>query len=465
MNAPGPRIDFDARRVTVMGLGHFGGGAGAARYLLDRGARVTITDLRPAAELSASLKALEGTEPVLVLGEHRMEDFTTADLVVASPAVPWDSPYLQAAREAQVPVETEITLFLAACPCRRLIGVTGSNGKTTTTSMLGEIFTRAGRTTWVGGNLGGSLLPHLSEMSPNDTVVLELSSFQLQYTASAGRPFGVAVLLNLTPNHLDRHGSMEAYEKAKLGIFAGQGPDDTAVLNADDPRVARLAPTARTVFFSQTLDLPEGFLLYRDTLLRRHDHIDEVLCLSDELKLRGRHNRANALAAAAAAHSAGASAKEIGQGLRAFRPVPHRLEFVAEVKGVAFYNDSIATTPESALAALDSFTEPVVLIAGGYDKGVPLKALADRIARSAAAAVFLGQIGPSLEEQVAARATHPPLDRARSMDEAVDRAFALAPPGAVVLLSPATASYDMFRDFEERGEAFRRAVTRLGRHR
>jgi UDP-N-acetylmuramoylalanine--D-glutamate ligase len=442
-----------------MGLGLFGGGLGAARFCVARGARVTVTDLRSAEELGPSLDELAGADLALRLGGHDEDDFTGADLVVASPAVPPASTYLAAARAAGVPVITEITLFLSHCAAECVLGITGSNGKTTTTAMTGEILSRLGRT-HVGGNIGRSLLPSVDDIRPGDFVVLELSSFQLEYVREQAGPLTVAALLNLTPNHLDRHGTLEDYARAKAGIFVRQDPTHTAVLNADDPRTRDLGAElpSRVVHFSLDENLAEGFLLRGDVLVRREGGKDEEILPSEALGLRGRFNRANALAAAACAHSAGADTARIAEGLRAFRAVPHRLEPVGEVRGIRFFNDSVATTPESTVAALRSFEEPLVLIAGGYDKGLPLEILAREIGTAGAGLVVLGPVGEKL-----AGLADPAGDvvRASDMEEAVDRAFERARPGGVVLLSPGAASYDMFLNFQQRGEAFRRAVRRL----
>ena len=461
---PADPIDVRGRAVTVMGLGLFGGGVGAARFCARAGARVTVTDLRGVDELAPSLAALADCDVTLRLGGHDEADFTAVDLVVASPAVPDTSPYLAAARAAGVPVETEITLFLSRCPSRSVVAVTGSNGKTTTTAMVGAILARTDRPVHVGGNIGVSLLETLDRMGPDDHVVLELSSFQLEYVGRNRHRIPVAALLNLTPNHLDRHGTMDAYGRAKMGLFAGQEAVDTAVLNADDPWVAGRGEdlAARRVWFSLHPELEQGFVLSREWLVNRTESGDLPFLASRDLPLRGRFNRANALAAAACARAAGASFEAVGQGLLHFKAVPHRLELVAEVQDVRFYNDSVSTTPESAQAALGAFDEPRVIIAGGYDKGLPLEDLARDVAAARAETILMGPVGDRLGELLAEAGWGDHVDRAADMADAVKRAFARSSPGGVVLLSPGAASFDMFRNFQERGEAFRAAVRALG---
>ncbi len=459
------RRSYGGMKVTVMGLGLLGGSIGAARYLARNGARVTATDLRGEEVLRPSIQALSGLGVEFRLGGHRMEDFTSADLVVASPAVPRKSGHLAAAAAAGVPVETEITLFMDACPSRNFIGITGSNGKTTTTAMVGNILAHSGQRTFVGGNIGGSLLDRIGEISPGDAVVLEISSFQLEYFRDTGLVMGIAALLNVTPNHLDRHGTMEEYEAAKAAVFSRHTEAHFAVLNAEDPVVARIAAPLRSrrMLFGLDPSMGEGFVLAGDSLVHRTARGDVPFLPSAGLRLRGAFNRANALAAAACAFAAGAGYGAIADGLASFRPVPHRLEFVAEKDGLKYYNDSIATTPESAVAALNSFAEPLVLIAGGSDKGIPLDGLAAEIARIRPSVVLIGALARRLGDLIS---RSPGGGAVRVLYEdglegAVIRAREICPPGGVVLLSPGAASFDMFRNFEHRGEEFRRIVRGL----
>ena len=447
------------RRVLVMGLGLFGGGVGAVRHLLREGARVTVTDLRPADELPESLKALEGCPVAFKLGGHDEEDFRSADLVVANPAVPRFSSYLQVAEAAGVPVTTEICLFLERCPAP-VVGVTGTSGKTTTTSLLAAMFRRCDSRTLMGGNIGGSLLERLDEIAPDTPVVLELSSFQLDRLGDLPWSPQVAVVTNFAPNHLDVHGSLEAYRNAKRQIVAHQGRGDVAVLNRDDPEVAGWADSGgeRCVAFSLEKGLEAGVVLQGGDICHTLGREKRTVCPSALLRLPGRHNLANALAASAAALCRGVSEGEIADVLGRFSGVEHRLEEVAEMDGVTYYNDSIATSPDRTRVALEAFSGRVVLIAGGYDKGLGYDELGPAIGRKVSHLILLGKTADAIAASVPEGA--PTLiHRVASLEDAVSTASDLSRRGDVVLLSPASASYDMFRNFEERGGRFKRLVT------
>ncbi len=439
-----------------MGLGLFGGGVGAARFFASRGARVTVTDLRTADQLRESVAALEGTGVELRLGGHREEDFTGADLVLVNQAVPPDSPWLRLARS----LETETNLFFKLCPAKRVVGVTGSNGQTTTTALIGEILKRGPRRVWVGGNIGAPLLEHVDDIAPDDVVVLELSSFQLEYLDPIARSPRVAVVMNLTPNHLDRHGTMEAYAAAKRAIVAHQGEGDWKVLNADDPVVSGFASPSRTATFSRRggADVVgrDGRVAWR--LLGREGAIDVA-----SRRLPGDFNLENMAAAAAASRLAAPEWEgwkaASAEALVSFPGVEHRLEFAGESGGVKYYNDSIATNPESTLAALDTLPGPFVLIAGGYDKKLPFEALGRKVAERVRVAVLLGQTAEAIARSIPPAAPTE-VRRAGSFDEAVALAREAARPGDTVLLSPACASLDMFRHFAERGRRFKELITR-----
>ncbi len=434
-------------RVTVMGLGLFGAGVGVTKYLCRAGAHVTVTDLKDPHELRESVAELAGWPVDLHLGEHREEDFSTADLVVVSPAVPPSSPWLSLAAS----LETELNLFFKLCPARTIYGITGSNGKTTTTSLVGEILGRGPRRTWVGGNIGISLLDVVDEISPDDVVVLELSSFQLENLAPLRRSPHVSVVLNLTPNHLDRHGSMADYVAAKQVIVRHQGPDDIRVLNADDSAVRAFAG-GRTRWFGRTGD-SDGARIDDEVIHHGVESLDVA-----HRRLRGRfhlHNMAAAVAATADAFPGWADAAR--DVLVSFGGVEHRLEYVADVDGVTFYDDSIATTPERTLAALDTLTGPLVILLGGYDKQLPFAELGRRVAERCRVAVVFGQTADALVEAFG-DARDLEVVRATSFEEAVALARAAARPGDSVLLSPACASYGMFRNFTERGRRFKELV-------
>ena len=448
------------RAVTVMGLGLFGGGLGAARYFARHGARVTVTDLKGADALAPSIQALEGLPITFHLGGHDAADFTAAEIVAVSPAVPKTSPYLRMAEKAGAEITSEMNLFLQRCPAP-IVGVTGSSGKSTTTALLGEMLSRAGPVR-VGGNIGKSLLDDLEEIRPDETVVLEVSSFQLEDAARIAWSPKVAVVTNIAPNHLDRHGTLAAYIEAKKNILRFQTADGIAVLNADDDEVRGWQADARgrVVFYSKCEALSEGVFADGPEAVFRLGDREERVDVAGRMKLRGSHNLWNVVAAAAAARLLGVAPGEIAEAVAAFEPLPHRLQPVGMRGGVLFVDDSKATTPEAAALALAAFTEPVVLIAGGYDKGSDPQVMVEAICRRAKAVVLIGATAGALERRIGAGG--PVVERAEGLEEAVTRAAALAEAGDVVLLAPGHASWDMFDNYEQRGDVFRQSVPGLG---
>jgi len=464
--------DFAGLSVTVMGLGLFGGGVGAARWLASRGARVTVTDLKDAAELAESVAELAECDLTLHLGGHVTDDFTSADLVVANPAVHPDSEFLAAALSAGVPVTAEAEIVIRRCRELGLpvVGVTGSNGKSTTTAMIGSILAPRAL---VGGNIGGSLLGELDSATPaapgapGAPVVMELSSFQLHWLGEAGLSPHVAVVTNLAPNHLSWHGDVESYYAAKASILRNQAPGDFAVINHDDPESRMLddVGAGRRHAFSLE-ELPEGVdgaFLHEGAMLLRSGGELETIGPADILQVPGSHNVANALAAACAARvaGAGASASEIAAGLAAYGGLPDRMETIAFWGGVRYINDSVATTPESAAASLAATEGPVVLVAGGHDKGLAFAPMALAARRKVRAAVLTGDAAGRIGEALALSAPEAEIFRAEGVAQAAELAAGLAREGETVLLSPGCSSYDEFRNYRDRAAAFRRAVERL----
>lgn len=430
-------LDVRNKRVTVAGLGRFGGGTAVSRWLVGQGARVLVTDQAPAEKLAASLDGLKDLPVEYRLGEHRAEDFTSADVVVASPAVPPDNPFLSAARAAGVPVTTEIRLFVERCPAE-VVGVTGTKGKSTTTAMLGAVLSKRFKT-WVGGNIGRSLLPDLAEIDKTDVVVLELSSFMLHYLGDMRWSPHVAVVTMVAADHLEWHGSAHAYADAKRNILRFQRPDDFAVLNGEDPASTALAgaTAARVVTFGVS-DRPLFDLLPP-----------------------GRHNQLNAQAAYAAAALLGVTRDEARDALRQFPGLPHRLQLVHEANGVRYFNDSIATIPGAAVAALDSFPpRRVIQIVGGSDKGLPFTEMCNALVERAKAALCIGATGGTIAEMMSSAAQPAagtaPAYQCGDLATAMKLAKTIASAGDVVLLSPGCASYDQFVNFEERGDTFAR---------
>ncbi len=444
--------DWHDKRVTVMGLGRFGGGVGVTRWLAQNGAKVLVTDKAPADALRDSLDEIAGLDVELRLGEHVERDFRETDLVVVSPAVPDSSPFLQAARDARVPITTEINLFVERCPAR-CVGVTGSVGKSTITAMIGHVLERTltDRRVWVGGNVGRSLLEDLSEITADDLVVLELSSFQLARTPMVRWSPHVAIITNISPNHLDWHGTFEAYVAAKLAIVQFQDRNrDTVILGGDAALRrhfnARFGDVSGVWRYGLDGDTP---VAAREQQRWRWKDV--------QLGVPGRHNRENAAAALTVAHVLGVEADAAGAALATFAGLPHRLQRVAVRDGVAYYNDSKSTTPEAAITGMNALDAPLLIILGGYDKGIDLTAAAERAAKRAKFAACIGQTGPRLVEAV--RQAGGSAELFESLAAAVAACRQRAARGDAILLSPACASWDMFIDYRQRGEQFTRLAT------
>lgn len=452
-----PQRDYRALNVLVMGLGSFGGGLGVVKFLADRGARLLITDTRPAEKLSEALAQLQGIDGLrFKLGSHDEADFKSADLVVVNPAIRPDNRYLQMAREAGVPLTSEMNLFWQWNPAP-VVAVTGSNGKSTTTAMIHSMLQHSGRRAWLGGNIGISLLPQVDQIRNDDVVVLELSSFQLTDLDRLQVSPAVSVVTNFAPNHLDWHDSLDHYRWAKQTMLRWQRPSDVVVLNADDADVREWTGAGERLFFGSHDDGSEGVFgcPSGDAVVRYHG-TDVLLPVRNWLRLPGQHNLANASAAACAALRCGATYDGIQAGLEQYKPLPHRLQWVADVDGRSFYNDSLATTPESAIVALDAFQAPIVLLAGGYDKQVDLSAMAEAIGIQTKSVALMGQTAETIRELIrrnTASDCHVS-PKLTSLREAFDWAVAQSEPGDVILLSPGCASYDWFRNFADRGQQF-----------
>lgn len=423
------------RRVTLMGLGRHGGGSGAARFLATQGARLTISDAASDEALRTSLAELACFPGIEIhLGGHDPADFSAAnaDLVVVNPAVPWDHPCLAAARRAGVQITSEIELFLERCPAR-VIGVSGSNGKSTTCTMLFEILKRAGRRVWLGGNIGGSLLGELGAIRPSDLVVLELSSFQLAHLSAAARLPEIAVLTNCSANHLDWHRGYENYVAAKQRLLDAK----RVIVNHHDPGLAEwAAPLRRAIPPFPLGNLPP-------------------------LRVPGNHNRHNAACAAAAARAAGVETPSIDEALAEFAGLEHRIEFVAEIDGRHFYNDSKSTSPAATLAALDAMDHPTWLLLGGVSKGTDFRELAARAASRLQGACLFGAARDELEAAFRRQAPNLPLASEESLDKALTWCQQRSLPGDAIMLSPACASFDQFVDYCHRGRHFRELVNEI----
>tara|TARA_B100002003_G_C14132303_1_gene544542 strand:+ start:993 stop:2378 length:1386 start_codon:yes stop_codon:yes gene_type:complete len=451
---------FSGARVTVMGLGLFGGGVGVTRYLARHGARVTVTDLRNEEQLSESIQSLKDVPVTFHLGEHVEEDFCDADFVVVNPAVPENSPWLAKAKL----LESELNLFLKLCPSKRVVGVTGSNGKTTTTSLTGEMIRKAGESVYVGGNIGGSLLDSVDQMTPEDVIVLELSSFQLDQMRVLKRSPAVAGMLNLTPNHLDRHGTMENYVAAKRQIFSFQSEGDWKILNEDDEAVMAMSnvSSSSSLVFSLKSGTRSGARIEGESIRVTSEKGSWVIDTSGR-RIPGLFNLQNMAAATALSLAMVGGGDRWRKGVeevcQTFPGVPHRLEFVREKEGVRYYNDSIATSPESTMVALETLPGPIILLVGGYDKNLPMNVLADTIVKKAHVVVTYGRTGPRIADLIGDQG--PTVIREEGFESALRCAHENASVGDTVLLSPACASYDLFRNFAERGDRFRSWVSGL----
>jgi UDP-N-acetylmuramoylalanine--D-glutamate ligase len=449
-----PGINLQGKRVLVVGLARTG--LATSLFSAGQGAIVTATDEKPESELSEAAAKLRAAGVVLELGAHRPAPFLEQDLIVVSPGVPAKLPALEHARARHIPVWSEIELawrFLRG----KLIAITGSNGKTTTTSLVGHILETARIPTLVGGNIGVPLLSRVEFSTDSTVTVAEVSSFQLE-TIDLFRP-DIAVLLNITPDHLDRHASFEEYERAKLRMFENQLERDFAVLNADDQEVARRLPARPQVYwFSRQKRVAAGTFLRDNQIIFRSEGAETVLLRRDEIPLRGEHNVENVLAACSAAALAGADPAAIAAGVRSFAGVEHRLEFVAEIAGVKFYNDSKATNVDATLKAVEAFPRSLLIILGGKDKGGDFALLREPLKQRARLALLVGSAAEKIAVQLSDAV---PLERAGTLDRAVQVAFERARPGDTVLLAPACASFDQFENYEHRGRVFKKLVEQL----
>lgn len=453
--------ELAGKRVVILGLARQG--KALARFATQVGATVTVSDLRTKEQLQPALDELKDLPIEMVLGEHPESLLDDADLLAISGGVPTDLSIVKKARQMGIQLTNDSLEFMKRTPAT-VIGVTGSAGKTTTTALTGSMVEESGRRTWVGGNIGRPLITQLDKMSNEDVVVQELSSFQLELWTRSPQ---VAAVLNITPNHLDRHATMADYRDAKSNILRYQSAEDVAVLSADDPGAIALQEIVRGRLrkFSLEIDVEDGAFVRQGRVWMADGSKVWGLCTLDEIPLRGWHNVLNVLAASILADSVGVSIEAIRKAITSFTAIEHRLELVREIGGVQYVNDSIATAPERALAALDSFTEPIILLAGGRDKDMVWDEWANRVRQRVKAVVLFGELADFLrsllEEGEATTAEQPIITKAGSLDEAVIAASKMAQVGDVVLLAPGGTSFDGYVDFAERGEAFRRSVQNL----
>jgi UDP-N-acetylmuramoylalanine--D-glutamate ligase len=460
VNGTGKVDQLYGKKVAVLGFARQG--KALARWLPTIGARVVVSDARSAEKLADEVAEFPDVE--FVLGGHPESLLDGVDLLCLSGGVSVEVPIVQEAASRGIPLSNDAQLFIERCPAT-VIGITGSAGKTTTTTLTGEMLKRSERTTWVGGNIGDVLLDVLPSIESEHYVVMELSSFQLELMSRSPQ---TAAVLNITPNHLDRHGTMENYIRAKAQIVLHQVSNDVAVLGYDDAGSHNLKDVVNgdLVWFSGQNMVTDGAFMAGQRLLvagrSSKDGNPHIVCSREDISLRGDHNVLNVLAACAITGANGVAADVMEATVRDFKPVPHRLEVVRVINGVTYINDSIATAPERVVAALRSFNEPLILLAGGKDKQLPWEEMIRLALVKCRHIVAFGDAGDLVVETVGKVASQTDcVTRVQTLDEAVVSAASLAQPGDVVLLSPGGTSYDAYTDFAERGEHFRRLVMGL----
>jgi UDP-N-acetylmuramoylalanine--D-glutamate ligase len=448
-------MDVKGKRVLVVGLGK--SGVASSMFLQARGAKVTVSDAKAEEQLRGEIPGLLDKGIVVETGKHGERTFRDQDLIVVSPGVPNDVPQLQNARRLGIPVIGEIELS-ARYLQGQIIAITGSNGKTTTTTLTGEVIAAGGRKALVGGNIGTPAITFVEQSSPETWVVLEISSFQLE-TIETFRPH-IAAILNVTPDHLDRHGSMENYIAAKARIFENQSERDFAVLNADDATTASMGAglKSQVYWFSRRKEVERGAFVRGGRIVFRDAKGERDIMAADEMTLKGLHNLENVLAAVAMGSLAGIEPAAIRQAVKDFKAVEHRLEYVTTIRGVQYFNDSKATNVDATIKALESFPGRIHLILGGKDKGSDYTVLNGLLRERVKKAYTIGAAAEKIESQIAGVVEIVP---AGTLDSAVKKAAETAEAGDIVLLAPACASFDQFQSYEQRGRAFKDTVHQL----
>lgn len=462
------KSDFKGKKVTVMGIGLHGGGVATVRYFVAAGAKVVATDMKTEKELAPSLEKLKDLKNVrFVLGQHRIEDFERVDMVVKNPAIPWSSKHIQAALKYKIPVEMDSGIFFKLCKLP-IIGVTGTKGKTTTATLVAEILRSAGKKVFTAGVGQKPVLDLLEKLEgeKNGAVVFELSSWRLSALGREKLSPHIAVLTNILPDHLNYYSSMEKYIADKKYIFSNQKPKDFLILNYDNEASRDLAGDAKSklVFYSSAeIDCENCVFVRSGKIIHRSDSEEKEICDLGDVKLRGEHNIGNVMAAVAATLAYGVEPEKIGEAVKSFKGVPHRLELVAEKSGVKYVNDTTATMPDAAIVGINSFSEPIVLIAGGADKNLEFKEFARTVKDKVRRLVLLKgkateKIKAELQKIGAEKIADSEFD---NMEKAVIRAKSVSGPGDIVLLSPGAASFGLFLNEFDRGDKFREAVGRL----
>lgn len=454
--------DISSKKVAVLGIGI--SNTPLIKYLAAAGTRITAFDMSEADELGQVLEAFKGFDVGLSLGQEYLSNLKGFDVIFKTPRVRFDIPELLAEKERGAVITSEMEVFCELCPAR-IIAVTGSDGKTTTTTIIYKMLVEQGYNCWLGGNIGMPLLDRLDVIKETDMVVLELSSFQLHTMKNR---LHTAVITNISPNHLDVHNSMEEYIDAKKNIFRFQNAEDTLILNYDNEITRSFGAEAvgRVVYFSRLQSIEKGMSVEDGMLTYKKDGVKLAVTSTESILLPGVHNIENYLAAATAVIDF-VKPEAVAKIATTFRGVEHRNEYIREVRGVSFYNDSIGSSPTRSIASIRSFKKKVILIAGGYDKHIPYDEMGETLADRVKALILIGQTAPLIEKALrdetarSGKGKDISVFKCRMLEEAVKKAFDNAEKGDIVLLSPASASFDMFKNFEERGMAFKGIVNTL----
>jgi UDP-N-acetylmuramoylalanine--D-glutamate ligase len=455
---------FKGKKITVMGLGLHGGGVGVVKFLNSQGAKVIVTDLKTKEQLSPSLEKLKGLKGITyVLGQHRAEDFKNVDMVIKTPPVPWSDKHIKIALDSKIPVEMDSSLFFKLCK-NPIIGVTGTKGKTTTATLIYEILKSAGASPIKAGIGQASVLDKLMALKKDSIVVFELSSWRLSALGRAKLSPHIAVFKNIMRDHLNYYGTMEKYLADKKFIFSNQKSKDWLIINHDDEALENISKEAvsQVIKFSYGPLTKNRSVFIDEEIIYLNTGVDVTkLAALKDISIPGRHNLSNVMAAIGAAYAAGLSSAQIKKALPLLKGVPHRLEFVREFAGVKYYNDTAATIPDAAISALNSFMQPIVLIAGGTDKNLEFSQLAKIIMEKTKGVVLLkGNATEKLSDKME-KSFVEKIQVVDSMEAAILAAQKLADKGDVILLSPGAASFGLFANEFDRGEKFREAVKKL----
>jgi UDP-N-acetylmuramoylalanine--D-glutamate ligase len=462
--------DLKGKKITVMGLGLLGGGIGTVKFLNLAGAKVLVTDIKSKEELAASIEALKDCKGIeYVLGQHRIEDFTKTDMVIKNPGASWENKYVQMALDKKIPVEMDSSLFFKLCK-NEIIGVTGSKGKTTTATLIFEILKKAGKNPVAVGIGKVSVLDKLKELKKDSVAVFELSSWRLSALGRNQLSPKVAVLTNIYPDHLNYYKKMEEYVSDKKEIFRHQKPQDFCVINWDDEVLNKLGPeiNSQIIKFSEHKIERGKSICIENGSIYLNDGVDEKKVLNiSQISLKGKHNLVNILSAIGATYAMGVGLEKIREAVLEFKKAPeHRLEFVRELRGIKYYNDTAATTPESAIFGINSFEEPVILICGGSDKKLDMSLLAKEICQKVKGVIFFkgaatDKIIIEIKKIIGPEVSEKKFSIVESMEKTIELANESAENGDVVLLSPGATSFGLFANEFDRGEKFKKEVMKL----